>query len=52
MPFVLYAVVQFMSPDFYSEVWGQPIEVPAIAYGMISLLIANYAIYRMVNFKV
>ena len=22
MPFVLYAAVQFMSPDFYNEVWG------------------------------
>jgi tight adherence protein B len=52
MPFVLYGAVQFMSPDFYNEVWGQPIAVPAIGYGLISLLIANYTIYRMVNFKV
>jgi tight adherence protein B len=52
MPFILYAAVQFMSPDFYSEVRGQAIEAPAITYGVISLLIANYVIYRMVNFKV
>jgi tight adherence protein B len=52
MPFILYGIIQLMSPGFYSEVWGHPAEVPALAYGLSSLLIANYAIYRMVNFKV
>lgn len=52
MPFILYAVVQLMSPSFYSEVWGSSAEAPALLYGISSLLIANYSIYKMVNFKV
>jgi tight adherence protein B len=52
MPLVLYALVRFLSPNFYEDFWGHPVQTPALVYGALSLLIANYAIYRMVNFKV
>jgi len=52
MPFVLYAVVQLISKDYFSEIRQSPLLGPALLYGAVSLIIANFVIYRMVNFKV
>lgn len=52
MPFVLYALVQVTSPSYYTELRGTDAVIPALIYGLGSLLVANFVIYRMVNFKV
>lgn len=52
MPFILYAAIELISPDYFGELRGHPLLVPALIYGWTSLIIANVAIYRMVNFKV
>lgn len=52
MPFVLFAVVSLIKPDYYSAVQDHPIIMPALIVGLILLAIGNVIIYRMVNFKV
>jgi len=52
MPFVLFAVVSLMSPNYFTELKDGPALVPALLYAGISLVGSNYVIYRMVNFKV
>jgi tight adherence protein B len=52
MPFVLYCVIRLLSRDYFAELPGSPIFVPALIYGGISLIISNIIIYRMVNFKI
>jgi tight adherence protein B len=52
MPFILYGVIRLLSRDYFGELAGSPLLVPALAYGWISLIVSNIVIYRMVNFKI
>jgi tight adherence protein B len=52
MPFILFGVVQLVSRDYFSEVRQSEAMVPALIYGIGSLIISNVVIYRMVHFKV
>jgi tight adherence protein B len=51
-PFVLFGAIMLLSPKYFLEVQNSPALAPAVIYGALSLVIANYAIFRMVNFKV
>jgi tight adherence protein B len=51
MPFILFAIVSFVSPAYFDEVRHHPLVAPALLYGAISLIIGNIIMYRMVNFK-
>jgi len=52
MPFILFAAVQLMSPDYFAELKGSPALAPALVYAAISIIGSNIVIYMMVNFKV
>ena len=52
MPFILFALVTLLSPGYYRDVWDHPFITPSLILGTSLLLIGNYTIYRMVNFKV
>jgi tight adherence protein B len=52
MPFILYGAVRLLSKDYFAELTGSPALVPALVYGGVSLVVANFVIYRMVNFKI
>lgn len=52
MPFILFGAIQLVATDYFGGLKGSPFLVPALVYGLTSLLLANIAIYRMVNFKV
>ena len=51
MPFLLFAVIKLMAPNYFDEFVAHPIFEPAVAGGIVSLLVGNVMIYRMVNFK-
>jgi tight adherence protein B len=51
MPFLLFGVISFLSPDYFTSVRYHPLIPPAAALALVSLLIGNVTIYRMVNFK-
>jgi tight adherence protein B len=50
-PFVLFLVINLISPAYYRAVWSNPIVEPAIYLGCFLLIVGNVIIYRMVNFK-
>ena len=52
MPFILYGAIRLLSRDYFGELAGSPVLVPALVYGGVSLVVSNLAIYRMVNFKI
>ena len=52
MPFILYGAVRLLSKDYFAELTGSPALVPALVYGGVSLVVANFVIYRMVNFRI
>jgi tight adherence protein B len=51
-PFVLFIVINLISPTYYRAIWSNPIVEPAIYLGFFLLIVGNVIIYRMVNFKI
>jgi tight adherence protein B len=51
-PFVIFAVVNLISPNYYASVRDSPIMIPVLIVALIMLALGNGIIYRMVNFKV
>ncbi len=51
LPFVLFLVINFLSPAYYSAVRSSALLEPAIYLGLSLLLIGNVIMYRMVHFK-
>ncbi len=51
MPFILFLIVNLISPGYYAEARDHPLVLPALMVGLILLGIGNFVIYRMVNFK-
>lgn len=50
-PFVIFLLVNFISPAYYGAIRSSPIVEPAIYIGLLMLLVGNVIMYRMVNFK-
>jgi tight adherence protein B len=51
IPFVLFGGITLISPGYFAEVRHHPAIVPAAIYAGLSLLLGNFVMYRMVNFK-
>jgi len=51
IPFVLFGLICLISPSYFGEVRGHPWVTPALIYAMVSLVLGNIVMYRMVNFK-
>jgi tight adherence protein B len=50
-PFVLYFLVDLISPTYYGAIWSNSIVEPAIYLGLLFLAVGNAIMYRMVHFK-
>ena len=50
-PFILFAIITLISPDYFFGVKDHPIAIPALIVGGLLLVIGNVTLYRMVNFK-
>jgi tight adherence protein B len=50
-PFVLFFLVNLISPSYYGAIRSNPIVEPAIYLGLALLIVGNLIMYRMVNFK-
>jgi len=51
MPFLLFGGIELISPSYFGEIRDNPIIGPALIYGVLSLAVGNFVMYRMVNFK-
>jgi len=54
MPFLLFFVISLLKSDYFfnDDVRNNAITMPALTLGLTLLLLGNFIIYRMVNFKV
>jgi tight adherence protein B len=52
LPFVLILLVRLISPNYFDGIMGHALLVPAVVVGLSLLLLGNFVIYRMVNFKI
>jgi len=50
-PFILFAVISFLSPTYFTGVSDHPLAMPLLFYCVASLVIGNIVMYKMVNFK-
>jgi tight adherence protein B len=51
LPIFIFLALNLVSPKFYGEVWDKPIVTVFLVGGFIWMLLGNFVIYRMVNFK-
>jgi tight adherence protein B len=51
MPFILFGGIALISPAYFGEIRNDPLVLPALIYGGLSLLVGNIIMYRMVHFK-
>lgn len=50
-PFILFAIITFVSRDYFFAIKDHPIVMPALMLGLLMLVVGNVVMYRMVNFK-
>lgn len=51
LPFLVFVALQIFAPDFYGEIWDEPVVHYTLASAGVMMLIGNYIMYRMVNFR-
>jgi tight adherence protein B len=51
-PFIMFGIINLITPVYYGLVWGHPILIMAFGVGAVLLVIGNIVMYRMVNFKI
>jgi tight adherence protein B len=51
-PFLLFAIINLLSPAYYGDVWHHPAFELAMYLCAALLLIGNIILYRMVNFRI
>jgi tight adherence protein B len=52
LPFLMFAVIQFLVPNFYASVWNEDITKVALSLAGCWMGIGNFIMYRMVNFRI
>lgn len=50
-PFVMFGILNLISPGYYGDVWGNPALDLALMTGGVLLVVGNFIMYKMVNFK-
>ena len=52
LPIGLFLVIQFLVPSFYASVWNESMTKIVLVIAACWMLIGNFIMYRMVNFRV
>ena len=52
LPIVMFLVIQIITPEFYASVWHEDITKIALAIAGGWMVIGNFIMYRMVNFRI
>src|SRR5664279_84247 len=52
LPIAMFAIVNFVTPEFYSSVWDQDLTKIGLALAGCWMGIGNFVMYRLVNFKI
>jgi tight adherence protein B len=52
LPILLFGIVQLVAPDFYGSVWQYEITKVILGLAICWMLVGNFAMYKLVNFKI
>jgi tight adherence protein B len=52
LPIGVFFVIHFISPDFYGSVWQFDLTKMVLAGAVSWMLLGNFAMYRLVNFRI
>jgi tight adherence protein B len=52
LPIGMFAVIQFLVPNFYGSVWNEDLTKIALALAGCWMGVGNFIMYRMVNFRI
>jgi tight adherence protein B len=52
LPILMFLVIQIITPDFYASVWHEDLTKICLAAASGWMLIGNFIMYRMVNFRI
>ena len=52
LPLALFGLINLVSASYYAEFWTTSAAVPVVAVSIGLLVIGNFFIFRLVNFKV
>ncbi len=52
LPICIFAMVQIVTPEFYASVWDVPLTKQALAMAGAWMMVGNFIMYRLVNFRI
>jgi tight adherence protein B len=52
LPIALFIVIQFITPEFYAAVWHEHLTKVMLTGASVWMLIGNFIMFKMVNFKI
>jgi tight adherence protein B len=52
LPILIFAAIQFVTPEFYASVWEEDITKKTLAAAGFWMMVGNFIMYRLVNFKI
>jgi tight adherence protein B len=52
LPILIFAAIQFVTPEFYASVWDEDITKKALAAAGCWMMVGNFIMYRLVNFRI
>jgi tight adherence protein B len=52
LPILMFGIVQLVAPDFYGSVWQYEITKVVLGLAICWMLVGNFAMYKLVNFKI
>src|SRR5262249_43488469 len=51
LPLIVTGLVYLTAPTFYTAVWDDPLLIPIVTFALLLLIVGDYIMYRMVNFR-
>jgi tight adherence protein B len=52
LPIMIFAAIQFVTPEFYASVWNEDLTKKTLAAAGAWMMVGNFIMYRLVNFKI
>jgi tight adherence protein B len=52
LPICIFAMIQIVTPEFYASVWNEPVTKQALAIAGAWMMVGNFIMYRLVNFRI
>jgi tight adherence protein B len=52
LPICIFGAIQFVTPDFYASVWDEDMTKRTLALAGCWMMVGNFIMYRLVNFRI